>query len=93
MGKKGRNRRDRKSTRLNSSHRYYYWTEVRRLRFDDAVKEMSEHEFFLSEFMIWQILKKSSASNTPEEFKVIRKHKIPKVEDAQLLLFTDEEKP
>ncbi len=26
--------------------RYYYWTEVKRLRFDDAVKKLSEEEFF-----------------------------------------------
>ena len=29
--------------------RYYYWTELQRLRFDDALKILSEQEFFLSE--------------------------------------------
>lgn len=29
--------------------RYYYWTEVQRLRFDDALKVLSEREFFISE--------------------------------------------
>ncbi|MGN1210459.1 MAG: transposase [Candidatus Cryptobacteroides sp.] len=93
MGKKGRNRRLIEARNRKIVQRYYYWTEVRRLRFDDAVKELSEHEFFLSEFMIWQILKKSSASNTPEEFKVVRKHKMTKVDETQLMLFTDEGKP
>ncbi len=29
--------------------RYYYWTEVQRLRFDDALKVLSRQEFFISE--------------------------------------------
>lgn len=28
--------------------RYYYWTEVRRRRFDDTYRILSEEEFFLS---------------------------------------------
>lgn len=27
--------------------RYYYWTEIQRLRFDDALKVLSEREFFI----------------------------------------------
>ena len=38
--------------------RYYYWTEVRRLRFDDAVKKLSEEEFFVSEERVMQIVRK-----------------------------------
>ena len=30
-------------------HRYHYWTETQRLRFDDTLKILSEEEFFLSE--------------------------------------------
>ena len=30
--------------------RYYYWTEVQRLRFDDALKVLSRQEFFISEW-------------------------------------------
>ena len=54
--------------------RWYYWTEVQRLRFDDALKILSEQEFFISEdrvmaiirqltplFSFWQILIKSMA--------------------------------
>ena len=29
--------------------RYYYWTEVQRLRFDDALRLLSTKEFFISE--------------------------------------------
>lgn len=38
--------------------RYYYWTEVKRLRFDDAVKKLSEEEFFVSEERVMQIVRK-----------------------------------
>lgn len=37
--------------------RWYYWTEVRRLRFDDALRLLSGEEFFLSEFAVWQIIR------------------------------------
>lgn len=37
--------------------RYYYWTEERRLRFDDTIKKLSEEEFFLSESRVLQILR------------------------------------
>jgi Lhr-like helicase len=29
--------------------RYFYWTEVKRRRFDDVLRILSEEEFFLSE--------------------------------------------
>ena len=29
--------------------RYYYWTEIRRRRFDDVMKILSEEEFFVEE--------------------------------------------
>lgn len=38
--------------------RWYYWTEVRRIRFDDAVRILSTQEFFISEFTVWQIIRK-----------------------------------
>ena len=38
--------------------RYYYWTEVQRMRFDDAIHQLSEEEFFLSEATILNILRK-----------------------------------
>ncbi|MZZ85462.1 transposase, partial [Escherichia coli] len=36
--------------------RYYYWTEVQRLRFDDALKVLSQQEFFISEERIMSII-------------------------------------
>lgn len=38
--------------------RYYYWTEVKRLRFDDALQKLSSEEFFISEGRIMQIIRK-----------------------------------
>lgn len=55
--KKGRNRRLIERRNKKIVQRYYYWTEIRRLRFDDAVKKLSEEEFFLSENVIWYIIK------------------------------------
>lgn len=37
--------------------RWYFWNEVRRLRADDALKVLSEEEFFISEFRVWQIIR------------------------------------
>ena len=55
--KKGRNRRLIERRNRKIVQRYYYWTEIKRLRFDDAVKKLSEEEFFLSENVIWYIIK------------------------------------
>ena len=97
MGKKGRNRRLIEARNRKIAQRYYYWTEVKRLRFDDAVKELSENEFFLSEFMIWQILKKTSAPNTPNTPNTPKeytpKKQQSKSSDDQLTLFPEEVTP
>ena len=51
--------------------RYYYWTEVKRLRFDDAVKKLSEEEFFLSESRILQVVRKCISEGATVEGKTI----------------------
>lgn len=38
--------------------RYYYWTEIKRIRFDDALHILSTEEFFLSESRVMQILRR-----------------------------------
>ena len=38
--------------------RYYYWTEIQRYRSDDAIRQLSEEEFFLSESTIVRIIQK-----------------------------------
>ncbi|MBR4571841.1 MAG: transposase [Prevotella sp.] len=37
--------------------RYYYWTEVQRLRFDDTIRKLSSEEFYLSESRILAIIR------------------------------------
>jgi hypothetical protein len=37
--------------------RFYYWTEIRRRRFDDVVKILSEEEFFVEERTISNTLR------------------------------------
>ena len=68
--------------------RYYYWTEVQRLRFDDAIKQLSENEFFLSESRIIQILKRA---DMPEKIK-LKTPGCPKLTTEQLELFKGTEK-
>lgn len=36
--------------------RYYYWTEIRRRRFDDTVRMLAENEFFVEERTITNAL-------------------------------------
>ena len=45
--KKGRNKELIKLRDEALYRRYYYWTEVQRLRFDDALRLLSEREFFI----------------------------------------------
>lgn len=82
--------------------RYIYWTEVRRVRFDDAIKILSEEEFFLTEFVILSVVRdairngrKSSSGQTASKMRFFGfriKKKPPKdVPNAQqLFLFEDE---
>ena len=52
--------------------RYYYWTEVQRLRSDDAIKQLSEEEFFLSEATILQILRVAQRCGEEEIRKMVK---------------------
>lgn len=38
--------------------RFIYWTETVRLRFDDAIKKLSQEEFFISEERVMCLLRK-----------------------------------
>jgi hypothetical protein len=52
--------RDKKLIRLRNEallFRYYYWTEERRIRFDDALRILSECEFFISGERIMAIVR------------------------------------
>lgn len=55
--KKGRSQDLIKKRDAKLLHRYYYWTEIKRLRFDDALKILSEEEFFISVDRIMAIIR------------------------------------
>ena len=65
--------------------RFSYWTEVQRLRFDDAIRQLSENEFFLSENMIVNILR----SHRPKG-SVFKPPRCPELTEEQLELFRED---
>lgn len=70
--------------------RWYYWTEVQRLRFDDALKVLSEQEFFLSEERILSIIRQYSRENPDSGVSPMPRVKVPRLTAGQLRLFTGE---
>ena len=82
--------RDKKLIELRDEalcRRYYYWTEVQRLRFDDALRILSEREFFISEERIMTIIRRKSREGTDKDFKPLPKVKVPRLKASQLELF------
>ena len=70
--------------------RYYYWTEIQRLRFDDALKVLSQEEFFISEERIMAIIRQNCRKLTDIVVQPVSKVKKPRITPAQLSLFTGE---
>lgn len=72
--------------------RFYYWTEVQRLRSDDALKQLSEEEFFLSVATILSILKKMRRLGDEELRRLAplkKPAKIPHISAEMLTLFPE----
>ena len=70
--------------------RYYFWTEVQRLRFDDALRILSNEEFFLSEHRIMSIIRSQSSRLKDIGLKPVPKVKKPRLTARQLELFSRE---
>lgn len=68
--------------------RYYYWTEVQRLRFDDALRTLSRQEFFISEERIMAIIRRKCDMLEEIALKPVPKVKKPRLTAVQLSLFT-----
>ncbi len=85
---KGRNKDLIEKRNESLCRRYYYWTEVRRLRFDDTLKILSEQEFFLSEERILSIIRERSKMDA--SVLKVPKVRMPRLTCGQLSLFTDE---
>jgi hypothetical protein len=71
--------------------RYYYWTEVQRLRFDDALKVLSEKEFFISEERIMTIIRKMGGELKDIAVRPVPRVKKPRLTMRQLQLFGEPE--
>jgi hypothetical protein len=69
--------------------RYYYWTERQRLRFDDALKILSEREFFISEERIMAIIRRMLRSGAAEGITPLPRVKKPRLTNDQLSLFSE----
>lgn len=67
--------------------RYYYWTEKQRLRFDDALRVLSEREFFISEERIMAIIRRKTRDGSARQVKPLPKVRKPRLTAAQLELF------
>ena len=68
--------------------RYYFWTEVQGLRFDRALKILSEQEFFISEERIMAIIRE--CSKTDPDIRPVPKVRAPRLTYRQLALFSDD---
>ena len=71
--------------------RYHYWTEEQRLRFDDALRILSQQEFFISEERIMSIIRANLSRIKELSLNPVPKVKKPKVTASQLAFFREEE--
>ena len=62
------NERDRKLF-----ERFYYWSEVKRLRFDDTIRKLSTEEFFLAEAPTLRIVRRMLMEGATVDGKSVEK--------------------
>ena len=87
MSKRGRNKELIRKRDEQLCRRYYYWTEKQRLRFDDALRILSEQEFFISEERIMAIIRRHFHELKDIDVKPVPKVKKPRLTLKQLDLF------
>lgn len=87
MSKRGRNKELIRKRDEQLCRRYYYWTEKQRLRFDDALRILSEQEFFISEERIMAIIRRHCYELKDIDVKPVPKVKKPRLTPQQLELF------
>ena len=85
MGK-GRNKHLIKRRDEALCRRYYYWTEVQRIRFDDVLRILSQDEFFISEERVLAIIRDKY---NPTDYINPPATKARKQDPNQLSLFKD----
>jgi len=84
--------RDKELIRLRDEalcRRYYYWTERQRLRFDDALRILSEREFFISEDRIMAIIRRMVNEGKDRYLRPLPKVRMPRLTSDQLSLFPE----
>ena len=84
--------RDKELIRLRDEalcRRYYYWTERQRLRFDDALRILSEREFFISEDRIMAIIRRMVNEGKDWDLRPLPKVRMPRLTSDQLSLFPE----
>lgn len=52
--------------------RFYFWSEVQRLRFDDTIRKLAFEEFFLSEATTLRIIKRMLTEGATVDGKTIK---------------------
>lgn len=70
--------------------RYHELTEKQRLRFDDALKLLSEREFFISEERILAIIRDCHHLIEDGKIKPPPRARLPRVTASDLALFTEQ---
>lgn len=86
--------RDRELIKLRDEalcRRYYELTEKQRLRFDDALKVLSKHEFFISEERIMAIIREKAGELEAIALRAVPKVKMPRLTAKQLELFAEDD--
>lgn len=84
--------RDKELVRLRDEalcRRYYQLTEKQRLRFDDALKILSNQEFFISEERIMAIIRRKAGELEDIALRAVPKVRMPRLTAKQLELFAD----
>ena len=64
--------------------RYHYWTEVKRLRFDDTLKVLSEQEFYISEPRIMAIIRENINKLDDIKVKPVPRIRMPRKNKGQV---------
>lgn len=85
--------RDKELVRLRDEalcRRYYQLTEKQRLRFDDALKILSNQEFFISEERIMAIIRRKVGELEGIALRAVPKVRMPRLTARQLELFVED---
>ncbi len=87
--KKGRNKELIQRRNAAIIRRWYFWTEIKRLRFDDALKQLAYNEFFIAEKTVMDVLRQNVRELKDMGSRTMPKVKCPRISASQLELFIE----